>query len=345
MIIDKKIEQEYFLLRNYQETGQNTRELSLRMCFEALEKIDSNNWFVKFEEPNLQNKKNNAKCLIQLEIISKIMFYIEDLAIISESLLRGTNYYELLDPADTNTDDIGKLIKNFFSKMDLLSHDELCKIMSYKIPNTSNFDKECIELLTKMINADIEETRRILKLIGIFGKEHHPVFRRYKHAGLPFIFRINMEQDLEFFKNFDFSSAVLVKEHEPFRDMQVIPYSEDVIEGYKIMIKDIRKFLRRIIENRIGCIQREVDWIIPTTSFSVQLFSMDELRKIKSKSEKYLSDNPPKNTSFNFNFHLNLKNDSWYKKLPEFLKECRRIGQMEKEIQEKIDKEFKIGKN
>lgn len=356
MIFDKKIKEEYFWLLNYKNFGQYSRERTILMCMDALDKIDSNNWIIVFDEPDLQNKKNNAKSMIQLEIVSKIMIYIEDLAIISESLLKGENYYKLLDPLDTKRErilnflgfrkkrDVGRIIEEFFSKMNTLTIEELCKIMSYKIPNNLDFDKECINLLTKMIHSDVEEVRRIFKLIDKFSDEHHPAFRRYKHAGLPFFYRPNLEQDSEFLKKFDFSSVIAVKKQEPFQDMKALPFSNDVKEGYGIMIQSIRKLLLRIIDNRIGCIQRGIDWAIPTTTFSVPLFSMDELKKMKMKSEKYMNDNPPKNLFGNYSLHLNLSGESWYKKLPEFLAECRQIGQLEKEFKEKIDKELNIDK-
>ena len=67
------------------------------MNFDALERIKTNAWFYKFEDENIDAETIKVKSMIQHEIIAKIMIYIEDLAIISESLLRGVSYYTLLD--------------------------------------------------------------------------------------------------------------------------------------------------------------------------------------------------------------------------------------------------------
>ena len=86
------------------------------MNFDALERIKTNTWFYKFEGENIDAETIMVKSMIQHEIIAKIMIYIEDLAIISESLLRGVSYYALLDEKETSeeTSDVGDMLEKFF---------------------------------------------------------------------------------------------------------------------------------------------------------------------------------------------------------------------------------------
>ena len=42
-----------------------------------------------------------------------------------------------------------------------------------------------MNLAKKVIQKNIAEVRRMFVQIEKFGKTHHPVFRRFKHAGAP----------------------------------------------------------------------------------------------------------------------------------------------------------------
>ncbi|MDH3313002.1 MAG: hypothetical protein OEM28_07635 [Nitrosopumilus sp.] len=176
---------EYILLRNYLELTNTSRGLLLRMDFDALEKIESNTWFHKFEGEDIEKGKRIVKSIIQQEIIAKIMIYIEDLAIISESLSRGVNYYTLLDKKETpeGIQDVGDILKEFFESIDKLSQKDFSKIMSLGNPEGYAINGEEKQLLEKALEFEKEEYTKTFKKLKDFGTEHHAVFRRYKHAG------------------------------------------------------------------------------------------------------------------------------------------------------------------
>ena len=339
---------EYVLLRYFRDLTLLTRWTLLKMDFDAIEKIDANTWFNKFEGTSAEEGKRLAKRMIQFEIIAKIIILIEDLAILAESRLRNTNYYELLDKKKTIDkgnctksdleEDVGLITKNFYSKLDSLSDDEICRIVSYSKPEKFNFDKDCISLLKVCIERDIKEIRRILKIIGDFGKEHHPVFRRYKHAGFPMLPEFPIINELpDYLKKFDFLSSVPVNQEDPFKEPKIIPFSKDVLEGYSIIATGLDRLLGDIAKNRIVCIQKNLDCIPSVGYFSGQTFTVEEHEKLMKKLEQFNVDFPSNNTSFNFGVDNHFaKSDSWYEKLPDFLHESRQRTKIDKEYNEKL---------
>jgi hypothetical protein len=123
MVFDEKTELEYMMLRNYQENGLVGRRVLIQIPFVALEKIEEDKWYTKVDE----NEKPKVRGIIQIDIISKIRMYMEDLAILSESFISQRNFYDLLDSVN-----IGDMVGNFFRKrLPTISDEEICKIMSY----------------------------------------------------------------------------------------------------------------------------------------------------------------------------------------------------------------------
>jgi len=339
--MDEKTNLEYILLRNYKELTLITRGILLKMNFDAHEKIDSDTWFIDFKkDPEYERAKRLAKSMIQLEIIAKIMLYIEDLAIISESILRKTNYYSLLDKKPESEEDVGKIVEEFFKNIDLFTDEDICRIMSYGNPKDFNFDQDCVELLKRSTKDDIEEIRRILRIIRDFGKEHHPVFKRYKHAGFPIAPGLRIIDPLpEYVKNFDFISIISVNTH-PFQEVKMIPYSKEVLEGYHIIINTLQTLLQDIVENRKVCIQRETSGIPCTAYYSALNFTIEELRKLRDKNKKFDKDHPVINNKFILSITTDNATPNWYSSLHEFLVECKKRHQVVRTFQEKVNKEF-----
>jgi hypothetical protein len=104
--------------------------------------------------------------------------YIEDIAILSESLMSQQNFYDLV----YGSEDLGKVIGSFFKKISVIQDEQIYKVMSYAAPDQINLDDGSARILTKHLNSNVREIRRILKQIGEFGNSNHPLFKRFKHA-------------------------------------------------------------------------------------------------------------------------------------------------------------------
>jgi hypothetical protein len=334
--MNKDEELEYILLRNYLELTDTSRGLLLKMDFDALNKIDSNTWLHKFEGDEIDKQKRIVKSIIQQEIIAKIMIYIEDLAIISESLLRGVNYYSLLDKKETSEgiQDVGDILKKFFENIDQLSESDFAKIMSYGQPNDYAINDEEKQLLEKALQFEKEEYYRIFKILKDFGSEHHAVFRRYKHAGFPMAPGLRLIEPLpKFLKNFDFISYVSVK-NDPFDEPRILPFSDKVIESYHIIIHGIQDVLKDVISNKKSEIQRRKK-LPPICWHTAFKFSLNERKKFEAILQRHIEQNPPTKTEFNINITTTEQN-GWYSKLDEFLEECKKIKNKDSEYKKSL---------
>ena len=83
MALDEKTGLEYIFLRNYQENGLMAKGFLLRIPYVVLKQIEEDKWDFKID----QNEKPKFTSFIRIDIISKIMMHIEDLAILSESFM------------------------------------------------------------------------------------------------------------------------------------------------------------------------------------------------------------------------------------------------------------------
>jgi hypothetical protein len=110
--MDSTKQREYTLLRTYQE-NIDTRGVLLRIPFVALEQIENDSWGnKKFSD----DEKVRLRSIIQVDIVSKIMVYVEDLAILSESFIQDRDFYDLIVDENIN---IGRLTGVFVSDVSL----------------------------------------------------------------------------------------------------------------------------------------------------------------------------------------------------------------------------------
>lgn len=151
MTLDDKTKLEYLLLRNYQENGLVGRGILLRIPFVALKQIEEDKWNFKID----QNEKPRFRSFIQIDIISKIMMYIEDVAILAESLMSQQNFYDLI----YRSEDLGKVVGSFFEKISVISDGEIYKVMSYAAPDQINLDDKSTRILTKHLSSNANEIR------------------------------------------------------------------------------------------------------------------------------------------------------------------------------------------
>ena len=253
--------EEYFLLSNYlHHSGFSARGLLLQLMFENLKKINSNSVFqIAGKRIHLiEHDSNYLRCVIQMDIISKMMTYVEDLIIIIISMLEpNKNYYHLLDEKNP---DVGNRITEFFDNLNELSESQLLTILSYNYPDNSEFDSSEAALVKRVIYKKIEEFRRNLKVILEFRNAHIQPFRRYKHAGLPCVFGARLQQQLGYEKS-DFGTIVSVGK-DPLRDVFPLPYSYNIIQRYKKIIEILQQMIIPVIKNRVDSIERNTTGII-----------------------------------------------------------------------------------
>lgn len=315
MSIDKKIEIEYILLRNYLEHGLIGRGFQLKISFNALDQIEKNQWDIVFSD----NDKPVVRNLIQIDIISKIMMYIEDIAIISTSFLKGRTYYEIIIDKSI---DLGELIGNFYNEMDDITDNELLKIMNYtSLAEVDIENKFITKVIQKNIISNIFEIKRIFKEIATFSKTHHILFKRFKHAGFPII---SGSTGNNLLSNFDSVNIVSAGE-DPLKDVIPIPFSKEVLEGYRIIIHGIQNLLKDIVNNRIECIIRNIPTIIPKNRYNLTVISKDEVKIMEDELDKHNSLHPIESININVVNEKEIKKESleWYLQLPKFLETCK----------------------
>jgi hypothetical protein len=162
--LDSKRQREYLLLRTYEE-NIDTRGVLLRMPFVALEQIENNTWGnIKFSN----DEKVRLRSIIQVDIISKIMMYIEDLAVLSESFIQNRDFYEILVDENIN---IGRLTGDFIRDVTSFSDESIFKIMNYAQPDRISADKESVKLLNKLLEYHVKKTRNNLSQVANFSSE------------------------------------------------------------------------------------------------------------------------------------------------------------------------------
>ena len=324
---DAKIKIDYLLLRNYNENIRPMRGMLLKTTLNSINQIDEG----KFSVENLsETAKIKAKSMFQMEIISGIMMYIEDLSVLSKSFKNGTSYYKLLDRSDENQNDVGKTIEGFFKNVNSFSADEFCRIFGYKDPNQLNLEEDESKLVEKVIQKNIAEMRRLFVQIGKFGKTHHPAFRRFKHAGAPLILGMMKEEQRNTpLSGFDSYTHVSIAK-DPFQEVIVIPLSKDVLNGYYIIIHAIQTCLQDLVRNHIACIERNITGIIPNERYFQGSFSEKE-SELHKKIVADFYNKHPSHTDDLKQFHLKPKikqeKISWYLDLSDFLRECKRRGE------------------
>jgi hypothetical protein len=323
MVLDEKTKVEYMLLRNYQENGILLRGFLLKMPFLTLEQIEEDKWPFKFNE----NEKPKVKSFIQIDIISKIMMYIEDLAILSESFISQRNFYDIINDASI---DIGEMIRCFFNKISDISDEGIYQIMSYAASNQLGLGNRSTIVVNKHLNSNVKELKRILNEIGNFGITNHPLFKKFKHAGTHiFCGTLNTSGFLE---GFDFSNLVPVGPNA-IMDIIPIPYSKQVLDGYHIIIHGLQKVLGDMVENRIVCIQRNLNGLIPKQRYDLTALSSEEADLMTQIIDNFYALNPPKEIIISDSSNPTVKREKirWYLNLPNFLAECKE----RKEIEEK----------
>ena len=318
-----EIKKNYLLLRNYIQNILPMRGMLLKTSMNSLSEIDEGTFSLGDFSGE---EKIKAKSMFQMDVISGIMLYIEDLVVLSESFRRKILYHKLLDPSDKNQADVGRMIEEFFKSVSSFSAEDLGRILGYENLDRLDLGSKEKALVGKIMQKNIAELRRIFVQIGEFGSTHHPAFRRFKHGGAPLVPGAVVRRGGGIFSRFDSHTPVL-EGTDPFRDIILIPLSKDVLEGYSIIISGIQTCLDDLVKNHIICIERSLKGMIPTSSYSKDLLSKEEIKLYKNIINEFYDKHPSDVSDLrHFHFESKIKKEKikWYIDLPDFLKECKR---------------------
>jgi hypothetical protein len=301
-----------FLLKNYLTNGFPARGWLLKFLFKLLDDIDTPNFEIEGKAiPS--NSRSNFQAFIQIDIISKIMMYIEDFVILLEGIRTNEgNYYELLGETEESKKkyNVGKILKHLFDNLHTISSDELRKGLSYINPDHVNLDLADRSILDRWINANTYGFRSVIGLVDKFGKTHHPVYRLYKHAGFPFYPGYTSPEPYPYTSTiFDWYSMVFRGEN-PLAKSIPIPYSSQVIISYKRLISVLTTLIEHVVRNKIECINRRVQGIIPARElFTPDVLETDEYNLILNMIVEFRNKNPTRAYEIFWKFPIRAERD------------------------------------
>ena len=236
---------------------------------------------------------NEAVSVLQISITSHIMMFLEDLAVICQSIKDGKiEYYDFLDK--TGDDDLGNFIGNFYGDIGNATDQDLSKILSFgdldsfELVNETE-KKIILEIEKKML----EKTRIFFKKIILFGNNHHSMFRRYKHAGFPILLSQPCPKPDDLYKNFESVTLGLTSKGNIGKELTAIPFSSKAIDSYENLEKDIVAFLGTLLTFKFICYERNIDGLIPTSKslFGLKL-TQEEISVLDDVWKKFESKHP-----------------------------------------------------
>ena len=275
---------EYILLKAMNE-NVIARGFLLRIDFDALKQIEDNRWTYKISDAD----KSNVRKYIQVDIISKILMYSEDLVVLGESFRRDKEFYsEFLAPA---AGDLGKTVQTYFEKVKDLTKEDILKMMCWIDMESVISDTELAETVKKIQTYNVTKIRNLIAELKDFGNSNHIVYKRFKHGGMPLIFpALQLAPQTGALAIFDAFSIVSEGE-DPMLDIRIIPFSNEVLKRYEALIEKIQNVLLEMIDNRIRCIQREVSRVF-FKSYNKHEVSSDDAKQIDERIQTYYENHP-----------------------------------------------------
>lgn len=230
-----------------------------------------------------QQANNQIQAGFQMAIISEIMFLIEDLFTLLISFKRRNKpYFEILNSTKYN---LGDQIKKYISSLNNYQERDYFQLLSY---DYNSYQQAVISRkISKVVNENIKLFKEDLVMLTEFSKEHHPIFRMYKHGGFPF----SAPHKDKLLQNFDFYSLILIP--GPYSEFIMIPFSNEVIEFYKRIYKVLYRILFNLILNKMELIRRGTE-IIPFFRYDLtkplEKGCTGEMNKYYSKNaERYVN--------------------------------------------------------
>ena len=318
---------EYIQLKTYASNAFVMRGFLLKSAMSSITQIEED----RFSIPTYSEDKNEtesvltsteklmAKSIFQMEVISQMMLYIEDLIILSESFRSGTAYYKLLDQNGENKRDVGNIVDCFLRNINSFSNETFSKILGYADPASLDMEEDKQKLVEKIIQTNILEYKMRFDAIGKFSETHHPIFRRFKHACTPMVLGIpTNNKGNGFLSKFDSCTMVAIGS-DAMKDSIPVPLSSGVLKGYETLIITIQMILTDLLKNHQNRLHRNLNGIMPDRAYRSNCFSDEEItaygEMVKKFHEKHPLDNtsrsvnyPPKSVKEKIKWYLNLLN-------------------------------------
>jgi hypothetical protein len=318
----------YILLKFYLDYSFSARGLLIKFAFKMLEQIMTSKSFEFEGEKTLFSDAEipSIQSMLQIDIIAKIMMYIEDLIILLEAIREhNANYYKLLDKNNEEDIELGQRIRQFFINKEKFNFEDWRTMLSYVKPDQTSHE----HVITKLINVNIEGFKEFLNYVEVFRQTHIGTFRRYKHAGFPFKPGYVSQQPYPFTSIMFESYSMIFTGANPLVDIIPLPFSNDVIESYRILLPSLQKKIEDIVQSRIQCIRRRTEGIIPTKSYSApDAFSEDEKMELISTIKIHNDQFPNRAYDDVYNFPItpgNVQNMKWYIDLDKNMEKWKKI--------------------
>jgi hypothetical protein len=128
----------YILLKNYFQSSLSARKLLPQIMFKALKDLAVSKSF-EFEGQQFSYMDKEIPSIlnmIQVDIIAKIMMYIEDLVTLLIAIRDcNGNYYRLLDRTSEQDLDLGGRISEFLKNIDTFASDQWRTMLGYATPD------------------------------------------------------------------------------------------------------------------------------------------------------------------------------------------------------------------
>ena len=267
---------EYEVFKHYYHKGIFARAgIVTHLIAYLRENLQKENRISQHQEVGLND--NEAVAVLQLSIIAHIMMFIEDLAVICQSIKDGKiEYYNFLDKS--GDEDLGNFIRKFYKEIKNASDQDLSKILSFTDSDSFEFVKDVEkEIVSKIIKQMLEKTKTFFNKIILFRENHIKIFRRYKHAGFPILLAQPFPTPSDLYKNFESVSLGLTSRGKLGEELTAIPYSSKAIDSYENLEKDIFAFFGTLITYKFICYERNVDGLIPNSKslFGLELSSSE----------------------------------------------------------------------
>lgn len=255
---------EYEVFKHYYHKGIFARAgMIIHLIDHLRENLQKENRITQHQEMGLND--NETVAFLQLAIIAHIMMFIEDLAVICQSIKDGKiEYYNFLDKS--GDEDLGVFIRKFYEGIQIASDQDLCKILSFTDLDSFEFVKDDEkEIVSKIIKQMLEKTKTFFNKIILFRENHIKIFRRYKHAGFPILLAQPFPTSSDLYKNFESVSLGLTSRDALGKELTAIPYSSKAIDSYENLEKDIVAFFGTLITYKFICYERNVNGLIPNS--------------------------------------------------------------------------------
>ena len=295
--MDNPLNFEYEVLKHYYHKGIFARTGIITHLIASLrENLQKENRTTQHQEIALND--NEIVSVLQISIISHIMMFLEDLAVICQSIKDGKiEYYDFLDKS--GDDDLGNFIGNFYDKIENVSDQDLAKILSFTDLDSFQFVNENEKkIVSEIMKRILEKTKIFFQKTVLFGKNHHSIFRRYKHAGFPILLSQPCPKPDDLYKNFESVSLGLTSKGNLGKELTAIPFSSKVIDSYENLEKDIFAFFGTLLTFKFICYERNVDGLIPNSKslFGLKL-TPEEISVLDDVWKRFESKHPLDTTS------------------------------------------------